>query len=45
MRLRRQTLKEAEECQRNAALYRIKWFAEKAIGKEMALSRLPSFLL
>ena len=45
MRLRKQTLKEAEECERNAALYRIKWFVKKAIGKQTALSRLPSFLL
>lgn len=42
---RRQTHKEAEEYQRNAAFYRIKRFVEKAIGKEMALSRLPPFLL
>lgn len=41
----RPTFKEAEECQRNVAFYIIKCFVEKTIGKEMSLSRLPSFFL
>lgn len=35
---------EAKECQRNVAFYRLKCFVEKAIGKETALTRLPSLL-